>query len=212
MLNNYSIDKYGVVHQIERSEFCYNPQYVASRYNSLGTTNLTYIMSHLRLGYIYGAIGSVSSLLDVGFGNGAFLSVASSTIKKLGGADVFDNPFLPIGCLKVNDITNDHWDVITFFDSLEHYPTLDFVKNLNCNYIVVSLPWCHYPNDDDWFLNWKHRRPDEHLHHFNDKSLTNFFESCGFQLVTLSNIEDTIRKSQQLEPNILTAIFKNTKF
>lgn len=209
MLANYSIDNFGVVHQIEHHEFSYNIQYV-THYNEYET--LTRNMGYLRLGYIRGAIGEFNSILDVGYGNGAFLNAAVKSVKIAGGADVFENPCLPSECLKVTDITSDHWDVITFFDSLEHCPSLDFVQNLKCKYVVVSVPWCHYPNDDNWFSNWKHRKPNEHLHHFNDKSLTKFLEFCGFELITLSNIEDTIRKSQQVEPNILTAIFRNTKF
>ena len=44
---------------------------------------------------------------------------------------------------------------------------LEFVKKLKCKYILISVPCCHYYSDD-WFKNWKHRRPDEHIFHFNE--------------------------------------------
>ena len=64
---------------------------------------------------------------------------------------------------------NQFYDIITFYDSLEHFEEIEFVKKLKCNYICISVPNCHYKNDE-WFRNWKHRKPNEHLWHFNSKS------------------------------------------
>jgi hypothetical protein len=59
-------------------------------------------------------------------------------------------------------------------------------------------------------LNWYHRRPNEHLWHFNDKSLCNFFNELGYDNVYLGNFEDTIRKNNNIFPheNIISGIFK----
>lgn len=162
MIENYKKDQFGVVHQVSCTPYTYNNEYV-THYNEY--TELTRKMEFLRIGYITGAIGSVTSILDVGYGNGSFLEAASKITHTAGGYDVFDNQCLPEQCIKVTDITADKWDVITFFDSLEHFESLDFIKDLKCNYIVISAPWCHYPENDAWFLSWKHRKPDEHLHH-----------------------------------------------
>ena len=60
-----------------------------------------------------------------------------------------------------------------------------------------------------WFEKWKHRRPDEHLWHFDKDSLVNFMERMGYIMVSCSNLEDTIRKNpHQEETNILTCVFK----
>ena len=65
--------------------------------------------------------------------------------------------------------------------------------------------------DEEWFENWKHRRPDEHLWHFDKESLVNFMNRMGYVLVSHTNLEDTIRKnSQQKETNILTCVFRKT--
>jgi len=132
--------------------------------------------------------------------------VCNRIVDRCAGHDLFRD-LLPAGCDFVQDITAQHYDVVTFFDSLEHYPDIDFVQKLNCNYVVVSLPWCHNTSDE-WFSTWKHRKPDEHLHHFDLSSLTNFMRSQGFRLVGNSNVEDTIRKSASTLPNILTAVFE----
>ena len=64
---------------------------------------------------------------------------------------------------------------------------------------------------DEWFEDWKHRNPDEHLWHFNDKSLNAFMDDMGYTKIAQSNIEDSIRKSDCEHPNILTGIFKKMK-
>jgi hypothetical protein len=71
----------------------------------------------------------------------------------------------------------------------------------------VSLPNCHYFSDE-WFETWKHRRPNEHLWHFNETSLINFMNEIGYSKVNICNIEDTIRKHSHDYSNILTGIFK----
>ena len=60
-------------------------------------------------------------------------------------------------------------------------------------------------------MNWKHRRPDEHLWHFNEKSIEKFFNEMGYDIVDYSNVEDMIRITKEEYPNILTCIFKKRK-
>jgi len=203
MIKNYNIDHLGIIHQEAREPFVYDQNYVNTGYGNLRNDQ----MAHLRLGYIIGAIGRIpTSILDVGYGTGDFLMLCKRSINQCHGNDLFTD-LLPNGCKFVDDITAEHYDVITFFDSLEHYPDVNFVKNLKCEYVVVSVPWCHNFNDE-WFENWKHRKPGEHLHHFNEVSLRNFMQEQGFELITFSNVEDIIRKSNTEHANILTAIFQ----
>ena len=202
---NYRKDQFGAIHQIDRKPFVYNKQYIDVGYGQLKT--LTNEMSYLRLGYIIGAIGRVpESILDVGYGTGDFLRVCTNIVKKCSGHDLFED-LLPPTCEFVTNILDQRHDVITFFDSLEHYPEIDFIKELKCNYLAISLPWCHN-FDDEWFENWKHRKPDEHLHHFNKESLAAFMLDHDFEMITYSNVEDVIRKSVYEYPNILTAVFR----
>ncbi len=205
MIKNYNIDQHGVIHQQDRQPFTYNKNYIDTSYGNL--VQLTDEMAYLRLGYIIGAIRRVPlSILDVGYGTGDFLKVCNRIVDRCAGHDLFQD-LLPAGCDFVEDITAQHYDVITFFDSLEHYPDIDFVHRLKCNYLVVSLPWCHNISDE-WFDAWKHRKPNEHLHHFDQGSLEKFMLSQGFCMLNHSKVEDTIRKSTSNLPNILTAVFK----
>lgn len=210
MISNYKILENGVIKQekIINKNVDYNVDYVNSRYNSYGEKGLQ--MSYLRLGYILGVIGKIpNSILDVGYGNSDFLKVCKSIISKCYGNDISNYP-LEEGVEFVEDITENHFDVITFFDSLEHFYDIEFVKNLKCEYVCISLPWCHNFSDE-WFLNWKHRREDEHIFHFNEKSLEEFMKTMGFELVSFSNVEDTIRKPEFNYQNILTSVFKKKK-
>lgn len=208
MLKNYKLDENGVITQINKNTIEYNKEYVVQRYDTYGTLNLS--MSHLRLGNIIGSIGKIpESILDIGYGNGSFLQTASTVVKNCYGHDISGYP-LPDGCDFVKDIMSKHFDVITFFDSLEHYENIYFVKNLNCNFVCITVPWCHH-FDDEWFDSWKHRRPNEHLWHFSDISLVKFMDSQGYNMLSLSNIEDAVRKTSLPYQNILTGVFAKRK-
>ena len=210
MIENYEILPNGVIHQkkILKEIKKYDVEYVDTRYNSYGYKG--HQMSGIRLGFLVASIGRIpKSVLDVGYGNGDFLLLCRNYIKDCYGHDVSNYP-LPDGVKFTENILNDFYDVICFFDVLEHFEEIDFVKNLNCNYIFISVPWCHNFSED-WFLEWKHRRPDEHLWHFNKESIINFFNDNGFELVNVSNVEDIIRKNEFEYENILTCIFKKIK-
>lgn len=207
-MENYKKNNHGVIQQVEYSAIKYDQKYVDVRYNNYG--ELTNYMSHLRFGLIVGSIGKIpNSILDVGYGNGSFLETCSSIVPNCSGYDV-SGVKLSDKIKIVDNLFSSYYDVITFFDSLEHCEDIYFLDKLNCDYLCISVPWCHY-FDDDWFENWKHRRPNEHLWHFNQESLKVFVESQGFVLINSTNIEDTIRKTEYSYPNILTSIFKKIK-
>jgi len=206
MLNNYELTQDGVIKQKEFKLYDYSIEYSDSRYSNFSDRGN---ILNLRLGYVIGSIGKIpESLMDVGYGNGDFLNCCIGSISKLYGNDI--QPAYPLekGISFVEDITNQEVEVITFFDSLEHFADIEFVKDLKCTYVVISLPWCTNGEDDTWFESWKHRKPDEHLYHFNEKSLTAFMNRQGYDLINYTNIEDKVRVDSKLIPNILTACFK----
>ena len=191
-MENYKKNYHGVIQQIEYTKTVYDQKYVDVRYNNYG--EMTNYMSHLRLGYIVGSIGKIpNSILDVGYGNGSFLETSSSIIPNCFGYDV-SGVKLSEKIEIVDNLFSQHYEVITFFDSLEHCEDIYFLDKLNCDYVCISVPWCHNFSDE-WFENWKHRRPDEHLHHFDQQALKNFVESQGFVAINSINIEDSIRKT-----------------
>lgn len=206
MIENYEILENGLIKQksILNKLRTYDYDYVNSSYNQYGEKGSQ--MAGLRLGYLVSKLGYwPKSILDVGYGNGDFLKICKNKIDSYGN-DISGYP-VPEGVTFVENIFETHYDVICFFDVLEHFEKIDFVQNLKCDYIFLSLPWCHNFSDE-WFSNWKHRRPDEHLWHFDEKSIKIFFNEMGYEMIDYSNLEDLIRVSNEDYPNILTCIFK----
>lgn len=207
MLPNYKLLPNGVIQQIDRKPFVYGYDY-SNNYNKLN--ELQKRMSHLRLGFLLGAIGSIpSSILDVGYGSGDFLDVCKSIIPECYGSDVTQEYPLPetVKFLDSEQMYQTPVDVVCFFDVLEHFHDIYDIQKLKTDYIYVSLPWCEYKSDE-WFESWKHRKPDEHLWFFNKDSLCKFFDEIGYDLITSSNLEDIIRHDSDNTPNILSAVFK----
>lgn len=205
-IDNYHVDDFGIIHQKTVYPITYDEKYVKERYDTYGEKVRQ--MSFLRLGYLLGAINKIpKSILDVGYGNGDFLKTCVSIIPECFGNDVTGYP-LPDNIKFVEDIFENYYEVISFFDVLEHFENINIIQHLKCDYIIISVPWCYNHENTEWFLNWKHLRPNEHLHHFNEKSLIKFFEHNSFQCVCYSNVEDAIRKDPNNEKNILTAVFK----
>ena len=169
------------------------------------------LLNALRAGFIAGSCKRFDTILDVGYGNGLFLSTVESLFRFRYGYDVTDIP-VPESATKVDSIADRHYDVITFFDSLEHIKNLDFVENLSCKYIVVSVPYCHWKSDKDdiWFRDhYKHRRENEHYWHFSPESLQIFMFTRGYRtIVGNAQIEDIVRTPYDDRQNIITACFK----
>jgi hypothetical protein len=204
MLVNYEKNQDGTIYQVNRTPFDYTGSY-NNYYKNI--ESYSWNTSYLRLGYIIGSIGRIpKSILDVGYGTGAFLKVCETEIPNRYGHDI-SGWNVPEGCEFVSDILEKEFDVITFFDSLEHMNDIEFVKDLKCNYVCISLPWCHY-FDDEWFDTWKHRKPDEHLWHFNEESLQNFMTRMGYETINICNMEDVTRENNQPYQNILSGIFR----
>ena len=188
MLENYKKDEFGVISQIEiTEEINYDKKYIADRYRKY--PEKCQQMAHLRLGFIVGAIGHIpSSILDVGYGSGEFLDAAKNIIPHCFGNDI--TGIMPPTGVKL----------------LEHFENpAETIENLNCRYIAISVPHCHYPSDD-WFKSWKHRRQDEHLHHFKTDSLIAMMRFCSFLPIIDSDVEDVIRKDGN--KNILSMVFE----
>lgn len=79
-------------------------------------------------------------------------------------------------------IQRDKYDLITFWDVLEHIPNFDRIWNLldNADYVAVTIPI--KPEGVD-LLKWKHFKPGEHLHYFTEENLELLFKYYGFILI-----------------------------
>lgn len=202
----YCIDQFGAVHQTDARPFVYDEAYVAT-YSSPAYQAGARALSCLRLGWALGCFQaryghSPASLLDVGYGIGAFMVEACKMIPVVHGKEVAPSP-VPPGCERVDRFDAIGYDLITFWDSLEHHAELGFLATLRARMLLISLPWCHRARGA-WFETWKHRKPDEHLHHFSNAALYGFLASVGWQVIAGSHHEDIVRVPSDGRENILS--------
>ena len=201
---NYEITPDGVIHQMNPKPFVYDESYVGC-YDRPEYQKQTEILQAMRLAFATAVHGRpIRSLLDFGYGQGDFMKFARKQVNMVYGYDLtrvhvddcmIISKFIPV-------------DVISFNDALEHVTDLDFVKDLPCETIIISLPNCQYHlKGKDWFRDWYHRKPSEHLHFFDEQSLKNFMSNMGWEHKATSRQEDIVRKRGD-EWNILTAGFK----
>lgn len=202
----YSIDKFGIIHQISPKTFIYDSTYV-DVYKTPEYREASALLMGIRVGSIYSNYISSfdtfpSSILDIGYGDGSFLKASQNLIPSCYGYDVTNEP-LPNGIQLVKILESDtHYDIITMWDVYEHLPNLDIINKLNFNMICFSMPDVSFKDFD----NWKHRKPNEHIHHFTPQSLTNLMSSFNLKPVHLSWQEDAVRKSKD-KHNIMTMMF-----
>lgn len=212
--SQYRVHGNGVIEQINPEPYVYDRNYIRARYETYPVETQAAV-AHLRLGLIIGTTGEHLAhrrILDWGYGNGAFLKAAREWCGFIPfGHEINEWP-IPKGCISCTSPLRESWDVVTFFDVLEHIPNApEVIANLCTEWLVISLPWCPYsPLMDNRiaFLKWKHRRPNEHLWHFSSPALYNFLEERGFKVTYLSNPEDVVRTGSGLGPNILTVVAK----
>lgn len=202
----YEFDKFGAFNQIDPEPFAYDDDYVALYDQPAYESNETVLMS-LRIGFVAGALGRMpQSLFDYGYGNGAFMRHASRAIPKVLGLDPAARSVE--GCETVENVVPT--DVLTMWDVIEHLPSLDFIGDLAQEMLVVSTPYCHVRSHGvKWFESeYPHRKPNEHIRHFDRQSLAATLESYGWSEEATSTHEDVVRRSKHESQNILVAAFK----
>ena len=204
--DKYQYNSYGGLSQVDAKPYTYDTAY-NDTYNTDVYKRASLRLMQIRHDIVKSTCGAPISLLDFGYGNGAFLYYASSFIPSCIGFDVAQTNYHE--GKKWNRIdwlnSDDPPDVVCFWDSLEHCKDPEeIVRAINAEYVCISLPWFSYDLD---FENWHHRKPDEHLHHFTPKALAVLMKDCGYRELWHGNPEDEIRKGKTLHNNILTATF-----
>lgn len=202
---DYTLNDNGVLSQVNPTPITYDFNYIANGYGNIA--HKRELMSYLRLGYLIGQIGKPYNLLEIGYGTGDFVKLAAEYGIECYGNDITGLP-TPQNVEYVEDFSG-HYDVVCMFDVIEHFEDINFIKDLNAQYIYVSVPNCNSPEDVAYLTYaYPHLKPNEHLHHFNSKSLVQHFKANGYKLRALSNIEDSIRQRPNVNVNILSAIFE----
>ena len=134
-------------------------------------------MSELRWNFIRACLDLPrgSRILDVGYGNGAFLKHARDAGMDIYEIDLHSEDF----GIPVVDFDNGmDFDLICFFNSLEHFPSFSPILKLKSRSVIVSIP-----NAPDFLLAtpklWRHYKPGEHLHYFSHEA-SGCFGDVGF--------------------------------
>lgn len=161
-------------------------------------------MSWVRIAHLFRFLRS-GRVLDIGYGNGEFIRQSLKAGYQAFGYDTHkDKTDLPV----VKSIEG-RWDAVTFFDSWEHIEDISFIDELDAGLFVVTVPNLPSLADEDFVLNWKHYKPNEHLHYFTRDSVLRFLSRHGYILLDVSDIEDVIRKPFSAHfSNTLTYTFK----
>ena len=117
------------------------------------------------------------TVLDYGCGVGWFKAFAPEGIE----VDTYD--ILPV---PQTGITKDSYDLITFWDVLEHIPDFNSLKiNIKqARYIACSVPLLsnHEFGIED-ILKWKHFKPGEHLHFWRKDIFESIFKYYDFKKI-----------------------------
>lgn len=152
-------------------------------------------------------------LLDIGCGTGMFAAYCKKKGYKVTGIDFnkksvsvarnywkLDNIYeMPFDQYK-NEYSHEQFDVITFFEVLEHQvnPVLfiEKVKRLLVpgGYIALSVPnrerWDKLPPMNDY--------PPNHFTKWNCKSLVNLLSFCGFSIIEIKEVPFTIESARSI--------------
>ncbi|ESW78198.1 hypothetical protein X773_20780 [Mesorhizobium sp. LSJC285A00] len=202
MLDNYALDRFGVIHQIDATPIAYDKQDHQTRLSAAW-------------------LGAGDHRRDTALGAGDRLwhrhlhrSPQIAGVADCAGCDITWFP-LPEGVRFVDweEALAGSWDLVAMFDVLEHIPDLSFLARLQARHLAIAVPYCRWcelgADGDAWFETWRMRLPNEHLHHFDRQSLVALLGHNGFECVTLNGFEDGIRlRPGEVDPNIPSGFFR----
>jgi len=116
------------------------------------------------------------TVLDYGCGVGWFAAFRPKAPKVL-TVDTFD--IMPV---PQSGIVHDKYDLVTFWDVLEHIPDFTEIKPVldKTDFVALSIPI--KPPCMFWDK-WKHFKPGEHLHYYSVELLEALFNYYSFDLM-----------------------------
>jgi 2-polyprenyl-3-methyl-5-hydroxy-6-metoxy-1,4-benzoquinol methylase len=129
-----------------------------------------------------------SSVLDIGAGAGTFVKTARSWGFAAMGFDVMPKTVEHLKATGAFADNPDGFDVVTFWDSLEHIRAPESVlKHINAGALVlVAIP---IMDDINKVRESKHYKPGEHLYYFTDAGFVEYMQMHGFRLIERSTHE-----------------------
>ena len=121
----------------------------------------------------------VNKVLDFGCGAGFFRTHRPEGVV----VDSHDIMPVPQTGMRLHE-----YDLVCFWDVLEHLPTFDSVKQMlnakNVRFVAATVPIVPARMVNHKSIEtWKHWKPGEHLHYFTKETFTDLFYSFGFKLI-----------------------------
>lgn len=133
---------------------------------------------------------STGRLLDYGCGVGSFIKHCNYNGMVAQGFDI--NPY---GDYCYPEVLLSQYDIVTFWDAIEHIENpVRLIKGLNPQYVFLCTP-----STDDFkgrksdIVTWRHYYPGEHVHYFNERSLSALLETCGYTVLEANYDESQLR-------------------
>jgi len=113
------------------------------------------------------------TVLDFGCGMGHFRAFRPEGTE----VDTYD-----IGGWPQTGIHRSQYDLITFWDVIEHIKKLEVLRPVlkMASHVAVTVP---IKPEGGKLVGWKHYKPGEHFHYFSVKSLKAWFDSEGFEFI-----------------------------
>lgn len=171
------------------------------RYRSMADTPVAAALNAFRVGLVERhspLLEDRITVLDVGIGDGAFLRAAERSAEDRISYAGFDVNPAGVAYLKSVDLWGEitdpeGWDILTFWDSLEHIrdprPALAAARHV----AIVSIPTFR---DVAHVLASRHYRKDEHYWYFTRAGFVAFANSQGFEVVDILATETAIGRDE----------------
>jgi len=125
------------------------------------------------------------TILDYGSGIGWFSAFKPNAVKEMDTFDIMNVP--------QTGIKHTNYDVITFWDVLEH---IDWIKKPDkkiedilqkTRFVAITVPILPIGKN---YKTWKHRKPQEHLFRFKSIDVViHFFKERNFKCIKIDDIE-----------------------
>ena len=238
-MDNYTIEKSGILKQIAINSIDYNQDYVVKKANFNETP-------YLRFGYMLPYIQEElktckKGILEIGYGNGKFLEIANGflgNVIEIAGHDISGVP-VPEGVKFYPDLDKalkKDWLMVCMFDVLEHFPDpralLEKFRG-HVKYLYLTVPNSNhmsFESDSEFckFMEgeYAHLKPNEHLWHFDSNGLSSLLSEFGYASMQENfALEDVTRRREYVSfkdfdprqklfgvgSNTITGLFVNTE-
>lgn len=179
-------DIYKIIELVYEKKNIYNKSYF-DRYVERGKTSIGKEIYDERWKLIKKYCCKEKTVLDYGCAAGSFLKGSSNGFI-VSGYDI--NPYSPY-----HTQINGQYDILTMWDVIEHLKEpSNPILHYKPKYIFLTTPNLHKEVD---FKTWKHNRPQEHLHYFNEATITKFLDELDYRVIDVNFEEGRIRDPQK---------------